>query len=735
MDPRLLRRNKQIDSLATKVITVGGVAVIFSVIAILFLIVKVTLPLFRPASVDELYTLPIQAQSGKILALGLDDYQENIFTINSQNRLHFEPLKGGGQEMVVDLGAGQDRSLKQLAPAGHQRYSLLWEDDSLSLLSIAFKPRFDEEGRRTIEPSYLIAELPAPPLAVTSPLIATLCRQTPDEALLVRADLHADNSFTILRRLQSEDLFGDIEVTEASSVIPPYFEKISAFVLSSDGRALYAGTVGGTLLRWDIGEEIVLTDTVPAFKEEITALTMVFGSQSLAVGTESGGLSTWMGVRSSTASETKKLRQIHTLERHDSAVATIFSSQRNKSLVSLDSQGTLHLDHMTSERHLLSLQGNYILAALSGRGSGLMTLDRQGELRVNALHNPHPEVSLRTLFGKVWYENYDSPDYVWQSSGGSDAYEPKFSITPLFFGTIKGTFYAMIFALPLATFGAVYVSQFAPPHLQRFIKPLVEVMASVPSVVIGFLIVLVLAPLIEAHIVALLLSFLFLPAGFLLFILFWQYAQRFRVVREMRHGYEFILVLPVLVVSAYLAYLCGPIVEQLLFDGNFSRFLFENTGTRYEQRNSIIIAFGLGFTVIPIIFSIAEDSLSSIPQNLTAASMALGASRWQTVWRVIMPSASPGIFAGAMIGLGRAVGETMIVLMATGNTPIMDFSIFNGMRTLSANIAVEIPEAPVDGTLYRVLFLCAVLLFIMTFVVNTGAELIRESLRKKYRRY
>ena len=142
----------------------------------------------------------------------------------------------------------------------------------------------------------------------------------------------------------------------------------------------------------------------------------------------------------------------------------------------------------------------------------------------------------------------------------------------------------------------------------------------------------------------------------------------------------------------------------------------------------------MGFAVIPIIFSIAEDALSSVPATLSASSLALGASRWQTLWRVILPSASPGIFAGTMIGFGRGVGETMIVLMATGNTPILDWSPFNGMRTLSANIAVEIPEAPVDGTLYRVLFLCAVLLFLLTFALNTAAELVRQNLRKRYGR-
>jgi phosphate transport system permease protein len=140
----------------------------------------------------------------------------------------------------------------------------------------------------------------------------------------------------------------------------------------------------------------------------------------------------------------------------------------------------------------------------------------------------------------------------------------------------------------------------------------------------------------------------------------------------------------------------------------------------------------MGFAVIPIIFAIAEDAFSNVPRNLVAGSLALGANRWQTVTRVVLPTASPGIFSGIMVGFGRAVGETMIVLMATGNTPIMDWNPFNGFRTLSANIAVEIPEAPQGATLYRTLFLAALLLFILTFLINTVAEIVRQRLRKRY---
>jgi len=206
-------------------------------------------------------------------------------------------------------------------------------------------------------------------------------------------------------------------------------------------------------------------------------------------------------------------------------------------------------------------------------------------------------------------------------------------------------------------------------------------------------------------------------------------------LQRVERGFEFMAIAPVIMMAVALASWLGPGMEHWLFAGNLKQWLFNEMGTRYDPRNCIIIAFAMGFAVIPIIFTIAEDALSNVPSSLKAASLALGASRWQTVWRVILPSASPGIFAGTMIGFGRAVGETMIVLMATGNTPIMDLSIFNGMRPLSANIAVEIPEAPVDGSLYRILFLSAVILFVMTFIVNTVAELIRQRLRAKYGRF
>jgi phosphate transport system permease protein len=151
----------------------------------------------------------------------------------------------------------------------------------------------------------------------------------------------------------------------------------------------------------------------------------------------------------------------------------------------------------------------------------------------------------------------------------------------------------------------------------------------------------------------------------------------------------------------------------------------------YSQRNALIVGFVMGFAIIPIIYTLAEDALSSVPEHLRAGSLAAGATRWQTAVRIVIPTAMSGLFSAVMIGMGRAVGETMIVLMAAGNTPVIDWSIFTGFRTLSANIATELPEAVQDSTHYRTLFLAALTLFAITFVLNTVAEMVRLRFRRR----
>jgi phosphate transport system permease protein len=546
----------------------------------------------------------------------------------------------------------------------------------------------------------------------------------------------------VQQRKVEKNLQGDEKTTEhtyrLSDKLPGV---ISAIRLGNKGKNLFAGTDNGWLVRWDLSDEGEgrLVETVQAFKDNrrITALTTMLGDTSVAVGDTKGEVTTWMPVKQAGSGEDKQLTMIHRLPGFTQAVVRLLASPRDKSLAAMDKDGNIRLVHMTSERLLLDLKAGMpiVAAAFADRGRQLVVSGANGKAVAWKLDIPHPEISFSTLFQKVWYEGYDRPEYVWQSSAATDDFETKLSLVPLIFGTLKATLFAMLFAVPLALLGALYTSQFMAPNLKGRIKPTVEIMAAVPSVVVGFLAGLWLAPLLDKNILALFLSTILVPVMLLLTILIWRpFAEKTRIGRSLK-GYEFLGLLPVVVLGLWLAGQLAVPLEATFFGADLKQWLYTVLGVRYDQRNSIIIAIALGFAVIPIIFTIAEDALSNVPRNLTAASLALGASRWQTAWRVVLPSALPGVFSAIMIGFGRAVGETMIVLMATGNTPIMSWSLFNGLRSLSANIAVEIPEAPFNGTLYRTLFLSAVLLFVLTFIINTAAEILRQRFRKKYGRY
>jgi phosphate transport system permease protein len=235
----------------------------------------------------------------------------------------------------------------------------------------------------------------------------------------------------------------------------------------------------------------------------------------------------------------------------------------------------------------------------------------------------------------------------------------------------------------------------------------------------------------EENLADLFLMFLVIPPGLMLFAWLWhkmQLSSRLNVPE----GWEPMLLAPALIGLTLLAMAIADPVQAVFFNNDLREWLTSEMGISYDQRNAMVVGCAMGFAVIPTIFSIAEDAVFGVPKSLSQGSLALGATPWQTMVFVVLPTASPGIFSALMIGLGRAVGETMIVLMATGNTPVMDWNLFEGMRTLAANIAVEMPESEVNSSHYRILFLAGLVLFMFTFIVNTVAELIRQRLREKY---
>jgi phosphate transport system permease protein len=732
-----IARVKLVDRAATGAITFGGVYIILSVLFIFVFIFAEAAPLFRGATGERLGVLSLAAPGADAahaapLAVGVDEYQRYLYDVTSDGRVVFFRVEDGALKEAVAIAGLQgadvtaaSRSLRgDLVATGtadgrvalvQVRFRPVFQEQTLADLDLQVRDRgafsVDPQGRAVRDVSY--QESPE-----GDKLVGALVGD--EEIALARVGAPADDGTTpepILETLRTKpgDAITHVRVGSAGSLV--------------------ATTRSGTLYHWDVsGAPARLTDAVPVGPVPLTALEWALGGHTVIVGDEKGGVSAWFRARSRPEDDLHLVRA-HEFEPQGSAILAIAPSARERTFATTGQDGSLLLRHLTSERTLLRFppSGPPADAALiTPRADGMLVKRADGTVERYSLSNPHPEFSWRAMFGKVWYEGYARPEYVWQSTGGSDDFEPKLSLVPLVFGTIKATFYALLFAIPLAVFGALYTSQFVHPKVKAKVKPTVEIMAALPSVVIGFIAGLWLASRVETHLVPVLLLLLFLPLFGTAGVLLWDdlpYGLR----RRLRPGMELFVVLPLLVLGGFVALQAGPWVEAGLFGNDARHWISTALGLVYDQRNSIVVGLAMGFAVIPIIFTISEDAFSSVPQHLTAASLALGASRWQTATRVILPTASPGIFSAVMVGFGRAVGETMIVLMATGNTPVLDWSPFNGMRTLSANIAVEVPEAPFGGTLYRVLFLSACVLFLMTFLVNTVAELVRQRLRDKYK--
>jgi phosphate transport system permease protein len=655
-----------------------------------------------------------------LLAAGADEYRRYLYAVESSGSVGFYDWATGAlvQSLPVpEIGTAQVTSAARSASGRFLAAGL--SDGRVSLMQAMFRPEYEGQAIKT-----LAIELR--PRGVVTFEGGRSPRQIAYDELDGRKFVAA---------ILADDEIGywwtDSEGGEKRATIrvePPHHV---THVRIGRAGALLAGTDRGTVFHYELGEAPLLTDTSAVSTQPITALEWMLGGRSWVAGAADRSLSGWF--RTTAADGQERMVRAHTFEPQATPVVAMAISARERSFATQGQDGQIVLRHQTSERWLTDVDGTGTPGALfiTPKADAVVAVQGRSVARYD-LDNPHPETSWKTLFSRVWYEGYPQPEYVWQSTGATDDFEPKFSLVPLIFGTIKGTLYAMLFAVPLAVMGALYTAQFADPTIRAKIKPTVEIMAALPSVVIGFLAGLYLAAVVERNLVAVLLLVPLIPMAGIAGMYIWRVLP-VRLVSRLRPGAEILLIVPLLLGTVWLATWLGPRVEAALFTGDARLWLRSALGLTYDQRNCLVVGIAMGFAIIPIIFTISEDAFFSVPSSLTAASLALGASRWQTALRIVLPTASPGIFSAIMVGFGRAVGETMIVLMATGNTPVMEWSIFNGIRTLSANIAVEIPEAAHGSTLYRTLFLAAALLFAMTFIVNTVAELIRQRLRERYR--
>jgi len=839
------------DKVANLSITIGGVGTILAVSAVFVFLVAVVVPLFLPGSKHEQSTVPFATTTAApLVRVAVDEYRVAAWALTDDGTVHAVRLDTG-EALETRRWVDGDSVSAWSVPEQGGTATFGFRDGSVRLGTIGFQTDFVPaetlpektrglgEGEVATVGATVVEKTPegqfrrqrlevdlGPALSNVGGSEPVLLDRVGDRDASIICMLCADGELRIRRVERNENLLtGEVEFdVTGGSVQTPYARGAVGgrgvpryVVVNESATDAYLIWPGGHLVHYDIRdiEKPVAAGSIELLDDgalRITAFKMLLGGRTFLVGDSSGRVRAWFQFAGD--DDEFEMAPAHTFEGNGQAVTALAPSPRSRIFAAGCADGSIRMYQVTSGAKILDFQlkGGGPVEALSmpPKGDGLVALAPSG-LHNYAVDVGHPEATLASMFAPVWYEGYPSPQNAWQSSSGADDFEPKFGMWPLVFGTIKATFYSMLFGIPLALLAAIFTSEFMSPRVKPRVKTLIESMASLPSVVLGFLAALVFAPFVHHVIPGVMMGFVTVPAVFLVGAYAWQMMPVDATLRMAR--FRLLFILAALPVGVWLAAVSGPWVERLFFGGDivvwldgtkgsgvggwlilllplssvavvllmgrfvgprFREFASRSTRTQvavgdalrfaagavltvaialagswlldalgvdprgsdkllhtYVQRNALVVGFVMGFAIIPIIYTIAEDALSAVPDHLRAASLGAGATPWQTAIRIVLPTAMSGLFSAIMIGLGRAVGETMIVLMAAGNTPVLEMNIFNGFRTLSANIAVELPEAVRDSTHYRTLFLAALILFLLTFTINTVAEMVRLRFRRR----
>ena len=837
------------DTLARLLITFGGIGTIVAVLLVGVFLLGVALPLFQsPRSLLD-GAVPVRCGADGPAAVAVDESAAVALTVD---------LPGSGEDgglTLVSVAHGSELARRTAAAAGLAGATVIRVIPGGSQAAVGFADGSLRTGEIGVRSTFIdAAALPAgaaalrPGTAVATAdgivaradngryarvgVVAELAPATRSlEAVITDVDVTTAAGGPLVAALDEtgrvrvesvtsrRNLLTDEVVTSAvGSTIEPVAGFTPRFVRVSElGDQLFLFAADGAARRYVIRDvespvEMEAFDAAPG-QPGVAVVERLFGGSSFAVADSAGTVRVFFTARTEEAAA-DGLAMVAAHEFSETGpVTALAASPRSRLFAKATADGRVRLLQATRAATVLELPSAPQTAAatrlcLAPRENRLLGVGPSG-MAAWSIDAGYPEVSFATLLRPVWYENYPRAVHAWETTG-HEAFEPKFGFVPLVFGTLKATLYAMVFATPIAILAAIYASQFLHARWRARIKPTIELMAGLPSVVLGFVAGLVFAPLIEGAVMPVITGLFTVPLALLGGALLWQLMPSGS--RSRLAAWRFLpvacLALPAGVLAARGA---APLVERFLFAGDFrgwldgqggsgfggwmlallplaavvvagftGRFLqpwLRRTGARwsdrqaaaasllvflggavaavalaaaaavfldalridtrgglfgtYVQRNALVVGLGMSFAIIPLIFTIADDALMSVPDHLRSASLGAGATPWQTAVRVIVPAAASGLFSAVMIGLGRAVGETMIVLMAAGNTPIVDWNLFNGFQTLSAAIATELPEAARGSAHYRVLFLAALTLFILTFIVNTAAELVRQRFRRR----
>jgi len=838
---------------ARVLISIGGIGTIAAITLIFAFLVWVVAPLFTgaehelraSATVDAGTATSVAPPAGRVLAV--DEYQRLALELRSDASVIVSRLDDGAtietrtlfdgarltstslREGAGDMAFGFADGTVRLGRLGFASSFVGREDEPAAVATLApgasiahANALYERLSDGRLRAQTMVADVQPPvDIGLGAPVTALDRSAHGDTTTIAAIDASGKLVVSTVERVENL-MTGEVTLETNNHVVPVRTRgdvPPTHLLLTGASDVVLLVWDDGTLQRYDVRdpEKPALAEELDLVEGEgrVTALAFLIGKTTLITGDSVGRVRGWFGTKPEQAGTVDGVRfqRTHELSSGGSPVVSLATSSRGRIASAGFADGSLRMYHVTSHKLLFetklpvaaSVDGLVISPKEDGlvAWSGARTIAWHMDLR-------HPEATLGALFRPVWYEGYAGPEHVWQSTSGTDDFEPKLGLWPLVFGTLKATFYSMLFGAPLALLAAIFTSEFLDKRLKGTLKSLTEMMASLPSVVLGFLAAIVVAPFVQGVVPTILASFFTVPFALLLGAYAWQLLPQNLYIRWSGVP-RFAAICACLPIGLLLAMLLGPLVERVFFAGDVMAWLSQGKGSSvggwlllllplsalayaifsgrvlgpwvrrisaswdrdkaarfdllkfaagilavivlalvaavaldavgfdprggvldtYVQRNALIVGFVMGFAIVPIVYTLAEDALSSIPAHLRLASLGAGATPWQTAVRVVVPTAMSGLFSALMIGLGRAVGETMIVLMATGNTPVTSWNVFNGFRTLSANIAVEMPEAVRNSTHYRTLFLAAFCLFALTFVLNTLAEFVRQRFRKR----
>lgn len=727
-------RRAIMDRLTQFGVTIGGTMVFVALLLIFFYLLYVVKPIFDAADVAPVMSVDIVDDSVPALMVGSDEQNEVIYRVAQSGQVDFYDVSSSKLIETEQIILPQDTQVVSSAASvpNEQRFALGLDNGQVIIAGVEFAVTYPDNNR-LITPNLRFPNGKVPfTVDVSGHGIHNLAFDYSSDKMTFA--YQGDDQIWRLTRQEGEEnmMTEEVEWSSYNGSIADAPAKVQQQLMTPDQRQLLLRS-DNKLFVYNIRdvEDISLVQVLELGRTgvNVTNISLLAGASSVLVSYDSGLVQQYFQVNGEQGRLYREIRDF----KNSAGIKTVASEFYRKSFVTISDDGYLSLLYTTSQRKLFSddFKLNNIGSVGFSPRSNALVVEADSKLHLFSVENSHPEVSWSAMWSKVWYEGYPEPKYVWQSTSGSDDFEAKLSLMPLAFGTMKAAFYAMMFATPLAIAGAIYTAYFMSPKVRSVVKPTIEIMEALPTVILGFLAGLWLAPLIEENLPGILVLLLLLPTSILATAFTWHNLPS-SIKQRLPETYQELMLIPVVLFVGWFSFAISPTLEIAFFDGDSRMFITNELGITFDQRNALVVGIAMGFAVIPTIFSIAEDAVFSVPRHLSNGSLALGATDWQTLTRVVLLTASPGIFSAVMMGLGRAVGETMIVLMATGNTAIMEWSVFEGMRTLAANIAVEMPESAIGSSHYRVLFLAAFVLFIFTFFFNTIAEVVRQRLRERY---